>query len=85
MFCYAELGAPDASGRRSPVDTGRTEEYPADTIIAAIGEIHRHQPVRRAWRRDGCKESRPVVDASVMTTEAGVCDGRFQKRTGYRC
>ena len=33
-----ELGAPDASGRRSPVDTGRTEEYPADTIIAAIGE-----------------------------------------------
>ncbi|MCI8537408.1 MAG: putative selenate reductase subunit YgfK [Oscillospiraceae bacterium] len=33
-----ELGAPDASGRRSPVDTGRTEEIPADTVITAVGE-----------------------------------------------
>ena len=33
-----ELGAPDASGRRSPVDTGRTAEVPADTVIAAVGE-----------------------------------------------
>ena len=50
-----ELGAPDASGRRSPVDTGRTEEYPADTIIAAIGETIDTSSVRRAWRRDGRK------------------------------
>ena len=33
-----ELGAPDAGGRRSPVDTGRTAEVPADTVIAAVGE-----------------------------------------------
>ncbi|MGN0662009.1 MAG: putative selenate reductase subunit YgfK [Faecalibacterium sp.] len=33
-----ELGAPDISGRRSPVDTGRTAEVDADTVIAAIGE-----------------------------------------------
>ena len=33
-----ELGAPDASGRRSPVETGQTLELPADTVIAAIGE-----------------------------------------------
>ena len=33
-----ELGAPDASGRRSPQPTGRLEEIPADTVIAAIGE-----------------------------------------------
>ena len=33
-----ELGAPDASGRRSPVDTGRTAEVAADTVIAAVGE-----------------------------------------------
>lgn len=32
------LGAPDASGRRSPVDTGRTAEVPADTVISAVGE-----------------------------------------------
>ncbi len=33
-----ELGAPDASGRRSPVATDKTEFVPADTVIAAIGE-----------------------------------------------
>ena len=33
-----ELGAPDATGRRSPVDTGRTAEGPADTVITAVGE-----------------------------------------------
>ena len=33
-----ELGAPDASGRRSPVDTGRTVDVPADTVITAVGE-----------------------------------------------
>ena len=33
-----ELGEPDASGRRSPVDTGRTAEVAADTVIAAVGE-----------------------------------------------
>ncbi|MCM1150000.1 MAG: FAD-dependent oxidoreductase, partial [Butyricicoccus sp.] len=33
-----ELGAPDASGRRSPVDTGKTVEVPADTVITAVGE-----------------------------------------------
>lgn len=33
-----ELGEPDASGRRSPVPTGETEEIEADTVIAAVGE-----------------------------------------------
>ena len=32
------LGAPDASGRRSPVDTGETANVPADTVITAVGE-----------------------------------------------
>ncbi|MCL2627134.1 MAG: putative selenate reductase subunit YgfK [Oscillospiraceae bacterium] len=32
-----ELGAPDSSGRRSPVATGETVEIPADTVIAAVG------------------------------------------------
>ena len=66
-----ELGTPDASGRRSPVDTGRTEEYPADTIIAAIGEtidtsLYAELGVEMAAK------GRPVVDANMMTTEAGV-------------
>ena len=32
------LGAPDASGRQSPVPTGETVCIPADTVIAAVGE-----------------------------------------------
>lgn len=33
-----ELGAPDASGRRSPVATGETFEVPCDLVISAVGE-----------------------------------------------
>lgn len=66
-----ELGAPDDSGRRSPVDTGRTEEYPADTIIAAIGEtIDTTLYAELGVEMDA--KGRPVVDANMMTTEAGV-------------
>ncbi len=66
-----ELGAPDASGRRSPVDTGRTEEYPADTIIAAIGEtIDTGLYAELGVEMDA--KGRPVVDANMMTTEAHV-------------
>ncbi len=32
-----ELGAPDASGRRSPLSTGRTESMPVDLVIMALG------------------------------------------------
>jgi putative selenate reductase len=32
------LGAPDASGRRSPVPTEEKTEIPADTVISAIGD-----------------------------------------------
>lgn len=33
-----ELGAPDASGRRSPVETDEIVSVPADTVITAIGQ-----------------------------------------------
>ena len=33
-----KLGAPDASGRRSPVTTGETVDIPCDTVVAAVGE-----------------------------------------------
>ena len=33
-----ELGPPDGSGRRSPVDTGRRTTLPADTVLSAVGE-----------------------------------------------
>jgi dihydropyrimidine dehydrogenase (NAD+) subunit PreT len=34
-----ELGPPDASGRRSPVDTGRTLNLDVDMVIKAAGQI----------------------------------------------
>ncbi len=34
-----ELGAPDASGRRSPMETGKTVDVPASTVITAVGEL----------------------------------------------
>ena len=33
-----KLGEPDASGRRSPVETGETVEINCDTVISAVGE-----------------------------------------------
>ncbi len=33
-----KLGEPDASGRRSPAETGETVALPCDTLIAAVGE-----------------------------------------------
>ena len=39
LTCHQmELGAPDASGRRTPVDTGKVVEVPACTVITAVGE-----------------------------------------------
>jgi putative selenate reductase len=34
-----ELGAPDESGRRSPVSTGKKVEVPANTVITAVGDL----------------------------------------------
>ncbi|MEA4955508.1 MAG: putative selenate reductase subunit YgfK [Pseudoflavonifractor sp.] len=39
LLCHKMmLGERDASGRRSPVDTGEMDAIPADTVIAAVGE-----------------------------------------------
>ena len=42
-----ELGAPDTSGRRSPVATGKTRTVPASAVIAAVGEqdVYNRQPM----------------------------------------
>ena len=37
MLEVMELGAPDASGRRAPVATGKTETMPVDLVIMALG------------------------------------------------
>ena len=66
-----ELGAPDDSGRRSPVPTGKTREIPADTVIAAVGE----QIDETLYTGAGCeldRKGRPVTDEAMRTSVEGV-------------
>lgn len=61
------LGAPDASGRRSPEGTGRYQEVPADTVITAVGERVKGDIYASAGAELDPK-GRPVVDEHLMTT-----------------
>ena len=71
-----ELGAPDASGRRSPVDTGKTADIPASTVIAAIGEKI-DGTLYESCNAPLDPKGRPVVDsrlqAAVHVYAAGDC------------
>ena len=59
------LGEPDASGRRTPVETDETVEIPADIVIAAVGE-----KVDDDFYRDNnimlTEKKAPVVDADTL-------------------
>ena len=72
LTCHVmELGAPDKSGRRSPVDTGEVRRIPADTVIAAVGE----RVDTALFEAAGCEidaKGLPVTDASMRTTVEGV-------------
>ena len=72
LVCHVmELGAPDKSGRRSPVDTGEIREIPADTVIAAVGE----RVDTALFEGAGCiisEKGLPVVDAGMRTSAEGV-------------
>ena len=61
-----ELGAPDESGRRSPVSTGKTMTIPATTVIAAVGE-NVEGNLFEASGIEVDRKGRPVVDASYKT------------------
>ena len=66
-----ELGEPDASGRRSPVDTGRTVVLPADAVIAAVGERIDTSLYEQAGVQLDAK-GRPVVDEQMQTSVPGI-------------
>ena len=72
LVCHVmELGAPDKSGRRSPVDTGEVRRIPADTVIAAVGE----RVDTALFEAAGCgidEKGRPVVDAGMKTSVDGI-------------
>ena len=72
LVCHVmELGAPDKSGRRSPVDTGEVRLIPADTVIAAVGE----RVDTALFEAAGCainEKGLPAVDAGMKTSVDGV-------------
>ena len=60
-----ELGAPDASGRRSPVATGEKVAVEADTVITAVGErVDTELYTANGLEVD--KRGRAVVDPETM-------------------
>ena len=65
------LGEPDASGRRSPVGTGKFTEVPATAVISAVGERIMTGLYEDAGAELDAK-GRPVVDANLMTTVKGL-------------
>ena len=62
-----QLGAPDATGRRSPEKTGRTETVPCSCIIAATGEGLPSDFYKANGIQTDAK-GRPVLSASMETS-----------------
>lgn len=59
-----ELGPPDASGRRSPVDTGRTIILDVDMVIKAAGQI----PFEELVGAEGLEHSKGRIAVSSANT-----------------
>ena len=68
-----QLGAPDASGRRSPVDTGETVSLAVDMVIKAAGQIPFIQLVQDAGLTN--EKGKIVVGKAGVTGYAGVFAG----------
>lgn len=68
-----ELGEPDASGRRSPVDTGKTFSMEVDMVIKAAGQV----PFEELVRSNGLenKNGKVVVSNNCATNIKGVFAG----------
>lgn len=67
------LGAPDESGRQSPVVTEEEVLLPADTIIASLGERVDSDFYTRLGIAVGGRKGLPVIDPDTMeTTLSGV-------------
>lgn len=68
-----KLGEPDASGRRSPVDTGETITLDVDMVIKAAGQV----PFEELINESGIKNAKGkiVVDSNCTTNINGVFAG----------
>ena len=71
-----ELGEPDESGRRSPVEiNGSNYELPVDTVIMAIGTSPNPLIRRTTNGIEANKRGCLVVNEDMMTTREGVYAG----------
>jgi dihydropyrimidine dehydrogenase (NAD+) subunit PreT len=68
-----QLGEPDASGRRSPVDTGETFSLKVDMVIKAAGQV----PLEELINSSGLinKNGKIVIDGNCATNIKGVFAG----------
>jgi glutamate synthase (NADPH/NADH) small chain len=68
-----KLGEPDASGRRSPVDTGETFSLDVDMVIKAAGQVPFEKIVKK-YKLDN-KNGKLVIDKNCATNIKGVFAG----------
>lgn len=68
-----QLGEPDSSGRRAPIDTGNTFALDVDMVIKAAGQV----PFEDLINANGLinKNGKIVIDGSCATNIAGVFAG----------
>ena len=68
-----KLGEPDASGRRSPVDTGETFTLDVDMVIKAAGQVPFEKLIKK-YKLDN-KYGKLVIDNNCATNIKGVFAG----------
>lgn len=68
-----KLGEPDASGRRSPVDTGETFTLEVDMVIKAAGQVPFEKLVKK-YKLDN-KNGKLIIDNNCATNIKGVFAG----------
>jgi len=68
-----KLGEPDASGRRSPVDTGETFTLDVDMVIKAAGQVPFEKLVKKYNLNN--KNGKIVIDKDYTTNMKGVFAG----------
>jgi glutamate synthase (NADPH/NADH) small chain len=68
-----QLGEPDASGRRSPVDTGETFTLEVDMVIKAAGQV----PFEKLIKKSGLdhKNGKIVINENCATSIKGIFAG----------
>jgi glutamate synthase (NADPH/NADH) small chain len=68
-----KLGEPDASGRRSPVDTGETFKLDVDMVIKAAGQVPFEKLIKKNKLEN--KNGKLVIDDNCSTNIKGVFAG----------